>query len=382
MKTFVLLLTVAAVVASSKTDVRAQVIPDAPTCPRCRIDMRPVVKIGTADGPGSLPGRPGTVLLDGRGRYWVSALDYPRPLLYASDGRYIGEFGREGDGPGEYRNAYATAVLPGDSMLVSVPQRGGQVVIGPDLKEARTIRGDGLRQPRLFRWPTRLISQRSTFDRGKSSHTIGVYDFSGGEMREVKRVADLDSGSEAKDPSAASRAFSESLRTFANPADAHVWVAQVARYKLVRYDTDGVVRDSIIRRPSWFRDLMPMRIGSETNPPSPQLTAVAEDAQGRLWVFLAQPREDATKAWREAKVKMQKAPGGAQEGRVADMPAQYRQFRTVIEVIDPKARRVVARTTVDGFVSYVMSSNRVVTFVENEDGVPMSTIWELSLRGS
>ena len=231
-------------------------------------------------------------------------------------------------------------------------------------------------------WPDRIISQVSTFDRGKSSHTVGVFDLSGGAMREVKRIADLNTGADAGDPAAGARAYSESLRTFANPARDHVWSAQLARYRLVRYGIDGTVQDSIIRRPSWFRDLEPMRLGSESSLPSPRLTGIAEDAQGRLWVFLAQPRPDASKAWREAKVRMEKTPGGAQEGRVSDMPAEYKQFRTIIEVIDPKTRRVIARSTVDGHVSYVISSDRVVTFVENEDGVPMATIWELALRGT
>jgi hypothetical protein len=62
-------------------------------------------------------------------------------------------------------------------------------------------------------------------------------------------------------------------------------------------------------------------------------------------------------------------------------PAPNTQHRTIIEVIDPKTRRVVARKTVDGFVSDVISANRVVSFVENEDGTPIATVWDLALIG-
>ncbi len=54
----------------------------------------------------------------------------------------------------------------------------------------------------------------------------------------------------------------------------------------------------------------------------------------------------------------------------------------MIEVIDPAARRVIARTILDDYVFASMPGNRIATFTENEFGIPRITIRELTLRGN
>jgi hypothetical protein len=61
-------------VAGSGIDAQApasRAIPDAPSCARCSISMQKVLTLGTDDGVGSLNGRPMSVNIDSRGRYWV-----------------------------------------------------------------------------------------------------------------------------------------------------------------------------------------------------------------------------------------------------------------------------------------------------------------------
>ena len=358
----------------------AQIVPEAVSCASCTIQMRAVAKIGTAEGAGSLPGRPGNVSQDSKGRFWLGALDYPMPLLYGADGRFVRELGRKGQGPGEYMRADVLAVLPGDSLLVADAGRG-YVVTGPDYKAARFIRGNGLLQLGVVSWPKRVVAMQFSFAQNRNEQGIHVFDLSGDSARKLKTLVDMSPEPRVKDRAATAIAYAESQRIPGTPTADHVWVAQRHRYKLVRYGLDGSVQDSIIREPKWFKGLVPRSMGSETTLPSPMLTSVAEDAQGRLWVFLAQPLPAAMKAWKDAKVHWSKS-GGGMEGRVSEMPAQYTLYKTIIEVIDPKTKRVITRKAVDGFVSDVLSANRVVTFVENEDWIPLATVWDLSLTGT
>lgn len=61
------------------------------------------------------------------------------------------------------------------------------------------------------------------------------------------------------------------------------------------------------------------------------------------------------------------------------LPAGYELYRTVIEVIDIAVKRVIARDTFDGHIIAVLPDQRVAAFVETPDGVPILTIYRLSL---
>jgi hypothetical protein len=67
--------------------------------------------------------------------------------------------------------------------------------------------------------------------------------------------------------------------------------------------------------------------------------------------------------------------------RVASLPADYKLNRTIIEVVDVEARRVIARHTFDGYINAIMSDQRVASFTETELGVPVLHIHRLELRG-
>jgi hypothetical protein len=353
------------------------VVPDAVRCARCTITVTPIVKLGTADGPGSLPGRP-DVHQATDGRYWVSPLDYDHPMLFGPDGRFIREFGKKGEGPNEVQRPWVECALPGDSMLIMDAPRG-MTVVSPDLSLKRTIRTQNMMDVTPLRWPTAVIARQESYGRGFQDRTtqLAVYDFSGKTPRLITTLLNLKAGDRTRDQATSNRIWNESLRTIANPVAGHVWIAHNSRYALTRVGIDGRVQDSIVRSPSWFRGLQVMSMGTETVLPNPRLTAVREDAQGRLWVFLAKPRASALKEWRENKLRKGK---GAVEGRVSDFPAEYKLFQTVIEVIDPKTRTLVATKTLDSYISSVLSTGRVASFVENEDGVPFATVWDVSLK--
>ena len=71
--------------------------------------------------------------------------------MYSSTGQTLGSVGREGEGPGEYRQISRLIKLPGDSIGVfSWPMR--LTILAPDLSFVRThALGDRAREPRVLR---------------------------------------------------------------------------------------------------------------------------------------------------------------------------------------------------------------------------------------
>ena len=138
---------------------------------------------------------------------------------------------------------------------------------------------------------------------------------------------------------------------------------------------DGEPVDSINRRPDWFPGGEPARIGSPTEPTTPHMIGSWMDGDGLLWVLASQPRLDTEDVWKDMP-----SLEGAREVRVASLPADYKLNRTVIEVIDLAERRVVSRHTFDGYIIDILPDQRLASFVETKDGVPILRIHEVSLR--
>jgi hypothetical protein len=65
---------------------------------------------------------------------------------------------------------------------------------------------------------------------------------------------------------------------------------------------------------------------------------------------------------------------------VANMPPAFKMWRTMVEVIDPVKKRVIARKLLDTYAFAAVSGNRIATFTEDELGIPRITIHQLTLR--
>src|SRR5688572_18479471 len=129
-------------------------IPDRVACDSCRIEITPELTIGDTAGASILTGRPYTIVTNEKGKYWIAVLD-AFPLLFDSAAGTLGEFAREGQGPGEFRYPSVVAHLPGDSLLVQ--DRRAWHVLAPDMSTARTIaHPDELGSLRILDWPRRV----------------------------------------------------------------------------------------------------------------------------------------------------------------------------------------------------------------------------------
>jgi hypothetical protein len=351
-----------ALVVSTACGSGGHEVPDDVSCRTCEIQVTAEVVIGADDGPGSLVGRPTSLVTDGTGRFWVGMLDYNFPFIYSPNGVFEKQFGQPGEGPGEFRSAYVQATLPGDSMLLSAGL--SYVVVGPDLNVHRTIaRGPGgqLASLRVADWPARVLGLRiRAVNRVLSSHAT-ILDFSGDRVVEGDSIAWLAGPGELV------------YRRVEPAPDGDVWVSDVTRYILRRYGSDGTVIDSVERRPAWFPDGQALGFGSPTQAPSTNVGGVRVDSAGLLWIFVDRPKP----GWRDVWGNRPFPSSG--EVRVSALPAEYELWNTTVEVIDVVQRRVVARTVLEGHVFSILRHDRVATYVELPSGIPKVTVHRLQL---
>ena len=338
------------------------VVPDEVSCTTCEIQVEAELQIGTGDGPGSLLGRPTHLVLDSLGRFWVTMLDYGFPFVFDAGGQFLQQVGSAGAGPGEFRYATVVAALPGDSVLLRATP--SYLVVGPDLGIDRVIRGSvgsSMTDHRVASWPGEVVTQKITYAAGVANAGIVTLDLSGEQVRERGTLFGV-------------TRTTERIYRRVEPVPAGMWVSEVTRYLLRKHEPDGTPEDSLERRLDWFPASERYEFGSPDQAPTPGVNTLRSDEEGRLWVYLDRPRSNWTNAWRGVSV-----PTGAREVRVSSLPPAYTLWRTVVEVIDPKQRRVVARKELEGHVFAVLGADRVATYLELENGVPVVTIHKLTL---
>jgi hypothetical protein len=149
------------------------------------------------------------------------------------------------------------------------------------------------------------------------------------------------------------------------------WSADIVRYRLSLWTRDGTLSQSLERHPTWFSGVSPYGIGTPTTPPPPAITAIQEDGSGRLWVFIqvAGPR------WRSAWPQI-----GRGTHEVASRTIAFEKlFRTIVEVIDPKEGRVVARRSFDDWFVAGLPTGRSAIYSVDQQGLPHVAIVALGV---
>lgn len=339
------------------------VIDDAPACPRCTITTRTLATLGTADGPGSMATIAETVTADRLGRYWVVGGE-ELILAFDASGRFLQAVGRAGDGPGEIRRPLAAIPLPGDSMLVLDGTRRA-VVFDAQFTPRRTVRLPGAFFPAvLAAWPSSVIAQGEGDDPASSGWPLHQLSFTGDAAQVVASF-----GPEDREPRP-DRSWMN-MQKVARSSGGGFWSGYWMRYQFTHWTGPGRKGETYERRPPWFAGQMSGSWGNQSKPPEPALRALLEDSTGLLWVFISVPAP----TWREA--------WSGVRGREAAIRqiAHEQLFHTTVEVIDPRARRVVARQTLPALVFAAFDERRVATYTEDRIGTPHVEILALGLTG-
>jgi hypothetical protein len=362
------LLAALAFLAAATTAAAQVTIPDVPNCANCRIEIEELFTFGAFDGPGSLAG-PGRIGVDGAGRIWYS--DGPVPQVFDAEGRYLRALGREGEGPGEYRGVYTWSRLPGDSTLVFDEGNGRAVVLDPDLQAIRYVTLPvSVSGATVLRWPDAVLGGAFIGRGARAGQPLHVLDMSGSSglfttsmMSDGRRTA----------PPGGPTAYTQQL--FAPSAGEGAWSAEVADYRVSRWDSQANPTGSWTRQASWFHD------NPEGGFVRHSVSSIGEDDRGRLWVLLRAPRSDGP-----AKVEAALAdlfrdgpPSGPVDLPTSELPPPQELYDTVMEVLDVGDGTVLARQRFEAFFLALLPGGRVAAYREEGIGIPRVAIMSLTL---
>lgn len=346
------------------------VIPDGLSCTACVITSDTMTVLGTSEGQAALSAV-GRVVRDKHGRYWV--FSYPElPKLFDNDGAFIRTVGAEGGGPGEFRAADDMWELPGDSVVIR--DSGAQLfhVFDPDLRFVRSFRVPilGLGEGIVLDWPDSVVVNAKAPRPPEFGFPLHLVDFSRSPAEVIRSFGGH--GEEINSTTLYTR-----LDYRLAPAPDGYWTIAGAWYRITKWSRTNEEQFTLERRPDWFPAESGMSGGGPQKPPSPQCVAVREDEAGLLWAFCLTPSPRYQEAWPAAGVQA----SGVGEGPSSRMDPDFRVlYDTSIEVIDPIARRVVAREVLDAVIVSALPG-REVAFAETSEGFPTVRIIEFSLHG-
>ncbi len=325
------------------------VIPDAPTCPECSIELVDVAELGQAGDPTSVAERVVShpcVAAPLSGGEWVvsGTVGGGELVVYDSTGGVARTIGRAGAGPGEFgsRNLRVMA-LDGDSLVVLDYTNLRAVKLDPAGRVAASVSLAAPYQAHA------VLAGGDLVIHGRPRTADGIQLF---------RILSFD-GERASfgspDPGLSESGIDQWTVDVARPDG--FWASSIWEYELYRWSGSGQLMHTLVRDADWFPpdpDLSRpafQAIHVET-PAPPILLHVYEDDSGRLWTYTFVPDSD----WGPAPPEQ---PSPEWVGRTFDV---------VIEVIDLEARRVVARDRIDFGVRKVCGLPLVHTVVETETG--------------
>jgi hypothetical protein len=141
------------------------------------------------------------------------------------------------------------------------------------------------------------------------------------------------------------------------------------------YSTDHAKKFSIARVADWIPSQNPEEAPSDglfDEPPTPQLAAIWEDAQGLLWLFMLVP----SRSWEPGPRMDQVTLNRETAHTLANRP----RFETIIEVVDVERQRVLARSRLDGSVGTPFGGGYFALSVEESVGEPGLRISRVQLN--
>ena len=327
------------------------------TCPRCRIVATQVASIGDKDGPGAIGSAPWLACRQ-RGQLFA-AVTMSRPgevLLFDHAGRFQRAFGRAGEGPGEFRVGFPLKFGPGDSLWVFQPSARRAAVFDSSLKYVRTLP-----------LPT-VATAVSIFDNGNLAlqGSIPSRERIGLPIHLVSSAGAL--GSSFGTAKAEVRPDDQfvSSRRLAQASNGRIWSARLTEYTLERWDTAGTLDLRLAVDATWFKAWRP----DPANPRAvgPMIIDVQQDSNGLLWVLISV---------RDASVDEARFAETEQYARRSSSATSV-EYDSVIEVVDPQRRRVLATTRIGSNMRGFACEGIAYSYKEDEAANPFLEVWSFT----
>ncbi|MCC6318779.1 MAG: hypothetical protein IT361_13945 [Gemmatimonadaceae bacterium] len=339
-------------------------IGDQRACPRCEVTVRGEHVLTGSRGV-DIPAGIQAVRVDQRGRFWVLAGDEP-PLMFDSAGRLLGRVGRKGAGPGEFVRPRDMVPVGGDSVLVLDAGAARFSLWSADLKPGRTIAVEGFPTPLLVEdWPAAILGSGSVGSPSGAGWPLHRLDLSG-------QVAEWKSSFGPDDGAVRPGEYWRLAQVLAPARGGGFWAADEAQYRVGRWDWPSRRVFFLRRTPDWFPGTARRALGTPRTAPSPAVSAMHEDDDGLLWVFLRVPAPDWPDAWPRAAHE-----GGEVDYRQLDLS---RLFDSIIEVIDPRSGALMASERVAEWVIASLPGGRIAAVEVDADGATRVRVSRVGLR--
>ncbi len=346
------------------------VVTDAPACATCSLVVSALVELGDREGPGivaqlNAPYAPARVVRSDDGDYYVSGhLGDGRLLRFSSDGVFREAIGRRGEGPGEY-----------DLPVLMEGSADDLTILDPLSSRLTTIRGGEVATWRLpFRSggfavlrDGRHVYNAFSSESDRMGHPLHVYDAATRRITssfgdEGARGFRMDTGLPAL------------RRRVAAAADGNIWAARGNRYRIDKWSPDGDHIARIERDAPWFRPWEEWPGVDYEVRPLPSIVGVRDWGDGLLMVVVR--LADAN--WRPIRPTL--VPLASHE---TIEPVQREElYDTVIEILDTRSGKVLARTRVDESVVGLVGRDGFCSYAEHTElGEPKYVVWSVALSG-
>lgn len=252
-------------------------------CRECTIDLTEIVRLGDVDGPGIVEGAT-IVRWDSKRSQWVTfEFGRTRVKRYDSDGTFLSAFGREGDGPGEFRRISDLAVTD-DGRLIILDSRRRRWLTFDATGRLLTESPLGLAVGRFFHVGGDTVVLAS-IDRQPQSvgYPFHVIDTSIGQTL-------YHFGSASGDFSVA-RPYAQLVLMGRVMGPRSTWRGRLDRLHLEEWNLEGHAIRQVVGEIPWLRDT------PEPGGPPSQLLEFAVDRNGILWIVSSFPDPD----WRDVR---------------------------------------------------------------------------------
>lgn len=345
------------------------IIPGEPSCESCRIELDHVVRLG--DEPdGYLLGNLMRISKDSRDRWYVFGPSQPASAkVFGSDGRFLGDFGIEGGGPGEFKGVVEVLEYPPGTLNFWDPGNNRFSRFTLDLAFIDQFTPEIRPYYHAFTTNGLLAVNGTRIGEDGKLQPLHFLTSDGHLLRSFGR---------AEKPYENGPPAAENIHPMSPGSEDGIWVATNARYEIERWDSVGTSSLVLTREVPWFppHSDPAIRVDPRGPAPRPRLRSIREDSNGRLWTLSYLP----TETWRDG-FHLDTLSGGM----VAVVPVEEEQYETRIEVLDPRRGIAIAGLTIpermDRFVAAPFGEVYLYSYSESPTGEPYLEIWKPVLLG-
>jgi len=335
-----------------------------PSCSACSITLEEGTLIGSFDDERWIGDSVRGVITLSTGETVVAGFLSEPLLKYNEGGRFRTELGKVGRGPGELHVTLGLRHLDEDRIAVI---QAGRITImdaeGSILDEKRASFISSASALRIAPDGDILYSEHIPRP-GTAGRQLHVFD------RDMEHTASFGPVSARDQACAKCRRWAA---TWSSAHPDHFWTVAPNRYELELWHESGeLVRRLVVADSPWFEEWT----GQEgAHAPLTDIFALEEDEDGLLWVTAKVPSED----WESYDGEI---PSVIPRNMPPALAAYFaNRWDTLIEVVDPAAGRVVARTRFEDNVIIPTDGSMYRWKQQNDLGLVRVQLIEAELRG-